>query len=425
VPDQSDSGQRDSRAAAPGALDPYRILDLTTDRAWLTGRLLADLGAHVTKIEPPGGDRGRLRGPYADDDASPENNLAWWAYNQGKRSVTLELGCADGRELFLQLVAGADAVLESFTPGQLERWGLGYDELARVNPRIVLTSVTPFGQTGPFAQFAANDLIIAALGGPVWMAGDVDRPPVRTSTPQYFQHAAVEAAVHTVAALSHADQTGEGQRIDVSAQLATMRTLMNALAGPHTDGSVMQRSTFGEASAVSPFRQIFPASDGHVIGAVGFGGGLKGYIQWLRDESTVPDYLEELTEEQLDNKALGTYPPELAARICDTLDEFFAKLSKEEIAEQALRYRLMLVPVNNAGDLTRDSQLLFREYFRPVEHEGRGKVMYPRRWVHLHKTPVLDTPRAPHIGEHNNQVWLDELGLPREQLLLLQQAGTI
>lgn len=419
MPDQLDDEQR------PGALTPYRILDLTTQRSWLTGRLLADLGAAVTKIEPPGGDRGRLRGTYADDEANAENNLAWWAYNQGKRSATLDLSCADGRELFLRLVARADAVLESFRPGQLARWGLSYDELAAVNPAIVLTSVTPFGQTGPFAQFAASDLILAAIGGPVWMAGDTDRPPVRTTIPQYFLHAAAEAAVHTVAALYHAARTGEGQQIDVSAQLATMRTLMNALAGPHTDGSVMSRQTFGQPTALSPYRQVFPCADGHIMGAVAFGPGLKGYIEWMRDEASVPPYLDSIPEEELDSKSVAAYPPELATRICDTLDEFFSTRTKEELTEQAIKYRLMVVPINNAGDLTRDSHLLYREYFRPVEHEGRGKISYPRTWAHFSGTPLHDTPRAPRVGEHNSEIWLQELGLPREQLLLLQQAGTI
>lgn len=419
MPDQPDE-------PPAGALAPYRVLDLTTERAWLTGRLLADLGAAVTKIEPPGGDRGRLHGLYADDEANAENNLTWWAYNQGKRSVTLDLGSADGRELFLRLAAKADAVIESFRPGQLAHWGIGYDDLAAVNPAIVLTSVTPFGQAGPYAQFAASDLIIAALGGPVWMAGDSDRPPVRTTSPQYFQHAAVEAAVHTIAALYHAAQTGEGQSIDVSAQLATIRTLMNAAAGPTTDGTMMSRQTFGEPTTLSPYRQIFRCADGHIMAAVGFGGGLPAYMEWMRDEGmTVPEYLEAIPEEERDTKSVAAYPRELAERICDTLDELFATHTKEELAEQAVKYRLMLVPVNNAKDLTRDSQLVYREYFRPVEHEGRGKISYPRTWAHLSGTPLLDTPRAPLVGEHNSEIWLEELGLPREQLLLLQQAGTI
>jgi benzylsuccinate CoA-transferase BbsE subunit len=413
-----------SGGGAPGALSPYRVLDLSTERSWMTGRLLADLGATVTKVEPPGGDRGRLHGPYADDDASPENSLTWWAYNLGKRSITLDLGCMDGRELFLRLVAHADAVIESFDPGQMDRWGLSYAELAEVNPRIVVTSVTPFGQNGPFAHFKANDLILAAIGGPVWMAGDTDRPPVRTTVPQYFLHAAAEAAVHTVAALYHAATSGQGQHIDVSAQLSTMRTLMNSLSHPTTDGTVIARSTFGEASAASAFRNIFRCADGHVMATVPFGGGLKGYLQWLRDEDTVPPDLDALSEDDLAPAAVAKMGPEQAERVCAVLDDFFATRPKELLMEQALKYRLMLVPINNMRDIDRDIQLNSRDYFAPVAHEGREPVRYPRTWVHMSATPLLDTPRAPHIGEHNAAVW-SEVGVSRDDLLLFQQAGTI
>jgi crotonobetainyl-CoA:carnitine CoA-transferase CaiB-like acyl-CoA transferase len=251
-----------TQTPAAGALSPYRVLDLTTERSWLTGKLLADLGATVTKVEPPGGDPGRLRGPYAGDRAGAETSLAWWAYNRGKRSVTLALDTADGRDLLLRLAGQADAVLESFRPGQLEDYGLRYDVLAGASPALVLTRVTPFGQHGPYAGFAANDLILAAIGGAAWMSGDADRAPVRISTPQYFLHAAAEAAVHTTAALYHAAVTGQGQQIDVSAQLATVRTLMNAVPHPHTDGRVLQRSTFGAPNAVNPYRSVYRCADG-------------------------------------------------------------------------------------------------------------------------------------------------------------------
>ena len=153
-------------------------------------------------------------------------------------------------------------MLESFRPGQLEDYGLGYDVLAAARPAVVLTRVSPFGQDGPYARFAASDLILAAIGGAAWMAGDADRAPVRISTPQYFLHAAAEAAVHTCAALYHAAATGQGQQIDVSAQLATVRTLMNAVPYPHTDGRVLERSTFGAPNAVVPYRSVTGAPTG-------------------------------------------------------------------------------------------------------------------------------------------------------------------
>ncbi|HEY2284408.1 MAG TPA: CoA transferase [Streptosporangiaceae bacterium] len=413
-----------TQPAAAGALSPYRVLDLTTQRSWLTGKLLADLGATVTKVEPPGGDPGRLRGPYAGNRASPETSLEWWAYNRGKRSVTLDAGTADGRDLLLKLASQADAVLESFRPGQLEDWGLGYAALAGASPRLVLTRVTPFGQDGPYARFAASDLILAALGGAAWMAGDTDRAPVRISTPQYFLHAAAEAAVHTCAALYHAAVTGQGQQVDVSAQLATVRTLMNAVPHPHTDGQVLQRSTFGAPSPAVPYRSVYRCADGYVMASVTFGPGLAGYLAWLRAEGAeLPGFLADLADPG-PNPADGQ-PPEFPGRVCDVLAAFFAGRGKQQLAEQALAYRLMLVPINTLADIAADPQLAERGYFRAVEHEGREPVAYPTTWVHLSATPLAATSRAPSVGADNAAVWLGEAGLTEGELRAYQLAGTI
>lgn len=413
-------------STAPGALAPYRVLDVTTDRAWFCGKLLADLGADVIKVEPPGGDPGRRRGPYADDIASVENSLEWWAFNRGKRSVTADLGSADGRRLFLRLVASADAVLESFEPGQMEAWGLGLEDLLEANRRIVLTRVTPFGQSGPFAHLKANDLVLAAIAGPAWMTGDVDRPPVRTSTPQYFQHAAAEAALHTSVALYHAGISGQGQQIDVSAQLTAARTTMNALDTPNIDGTIMQRSTFGEPVPLQPYRTIFRCADGNVMATVGFGPGLKGYLGWLRAEGvTLPAFLEELTDEDFGPTLLERQPADFPSRVSDVLGEFFATRGKQELTEQALVHRLMLVPINNVADIYEDVQLNSRGYFQPVEHEGREPVRYPSTWAHLTRTPLLQTHRAPRVGEHNVDIWTDELGVDATDMVLYQQAGVV
>jgi crotonobetainyl-CoA:carnitine CoA-transferase CaiB-like acyl-CoA transferase len=411
---------------SPGALAPYRILDLTTERAWFTGKLLADLGADVIKVEPPGGDPGRVKGPYAGDLASPENSLQWWAFNRGKRSITLDPGSADGRGLFLRLVADAHAVLESFEPGLLEQWGLGLDDLIEANPRIVLTRITPFGQTGPFAHLKATDLILAAIAGPAWMSGDADRPPVRTSTPQYFQHAAAEAVVHTAAALYHAAVTGVGQQIDVSAQLAASRTTMNALATPFIDGTILERSTFGEPTPAQPYRSIYHCADGHIMAAVGFGPGLKGYLGWLRAEGrTLPAFLEDLTDDDFGPTLLAKQPPDFPSRVSDVLSEFFATRGKQELTTQALVHRLMVVPINNIADIYGDDQLNSRDYFQPVEHDGLGEVSYPSTWAHLTQTPLANNARAPRIGEHNTEILTGELGVEPADMGLYQEAGIV
>ena len=166
-----------------GALGPYRIVDLTTDRAWMTGRLLADLGADVVKVEPPGGDPGRRLGRHAGDSGHPDDSLTWWFQNRGKRSVVLDLDDRVGRRQLQQLVSGADVVLESFDPGWLEERGLGPEALIGQHPGLVVTSVTPFGRTGPHAGHRATDLTLAAASGMAWLTGDPDRPPLRLSVP--------------------------------------------------------------------------------------------------------------------------------------------------------------------------------------------------------------------------------------------------
>ncbi|MCU1690525.1 MAG: CoA transferase [Jatrophihabitantaceae bacterium] len=422
----SESPTDGSSPGAAGALAPYRVLDLTTDRAWFTGKLLADLGADVVKVEPPGGDPGRVKGPYAGDIASPENSLQWWAFNRGKRSITLDLASADGRGLFLALVSTAHAVLESYEPGQLERWGLGLDVLLDTNPSIVLTRITPFGQTGPYAHLKATDLILAAIAGPAWMAGDSDRPPVRTSTPQYFQHAAAEAAVHTNAALYHAASTGVGQQIDVSAQLAASRTTMNALATPFIDGTILQRSTFGEPVPAQPYRSIYHCADGNIMATVGFGPGLKGYLGWLRAEGvTLPAFLEDLTDDDFGPTLLEKQPPEFPTRVSEVLAEFFATRGKQDLTTQALVHRLMVVPINNVADIYDDVQLNSRDYFQPVEHDGRDPVLYPSTWVHLTQTPLASNGRAPRIGEHNTEILVGELGVDPADMALYQEARVV
>ena len=225
------------------ALAGYSVLDLTVERGWLCGRLFADLGAEVIKVEPPGGDPGRAKGLFADPVRPHiEENLSWWFQNRGKSSVVLDLDDAADRGRLLELVDDADVVIESFAPGWLDARGVGREVLLARKPSLVVTSITPFGCTGPYADWSATDLTVAATTGELWLTGDVDRPPLRISSEQLFLHAGAEAAVHTLVALWHAQRTGDGQHVDVSAQLAGVRCLMNAQAFHLLEGYELFRS---------------------------------------------------------------------------------------------------------------------------------------------------------------------------------------
>jgi benzylsuccinate CoA-transferase BbsE subunit len=176
-------------------LSPYRVLDLTDEGAMICGQILGDLGADVILVEPPPGAKARQNGPFADDQCEVNRSLNFWSLNRNKRGITIDLETGAGRENLLQLVRSADILVESFAPGHLGRLGLGYNALAKINPGLIMLSITPFGQHGPKANWAATDLTVTAASGVLFMTGDEDRPPVYVSIPQAYLNAGAEAAV--------------------------------------------------------------------------------------------------------------------------------------------------------------------------------------------------------------------------------------
>ena len=167
-------------------LAPYRVLDLSDERGLLCGRILADLGADVLQVEPPHGSSARNIGPFYQDVPDRERSMFWWSYAANKRSITLDPSTNDGRALLLRLVGTADFLVESSLPGYMQSLGLDYDSLQAVNPGLVMVSITPFGQDGPYSQYMASDLTGVALGGLLYITGDHDRPPVQIGYPQFY-----------------------------------------------------------------------------------------------------------------------------------------------------------------------------------------------------------------------------------------------
>ena len=211
-----------------GFLSPFRALDLTGECGFSCGKILGDLGADVIKVEPPGGDPGRSRGPFYHDEPQAEKSLYWFAYNNNKRGITLNIETGTGRELFIRLVEGAHFVLESYRPGHMETLGLGYHSLREANPALVMVSITPYGQTGPYRDYLASDLELMAMGGAMSVTGDPDRAPVRVSFPQAAMWAGMHAAMGALIAHYHRTVTGEGQYVDVSAQASVVWALAHA-----------------------------------------------------------------------------------------------------------------------------------------------------------------------------------------------------
>ena len=189
---------------AEGMLGPYRVLDLTDEKGMLCGKILGDLGADVIKVERPGGDPVRQIGPFYNDEVDPEKSLLWFALNASKRGVTLDIETADGQETFRRLVETADFVVESFSPGYLDGLGLGYSALREVNPGVIVVSITPFGQTGPYRRYSGPDIVTWAMSGQLYPCGNADRPPVRVSHRALsYLHAGGAAAAGAMMALHH------------------------------------------------------------------------------------------------------------------------------------------------------------------------------------------------------------------------------
>ena len=224
-------------------LADLRVLDCTDESGFLAGKILGDLGADVVKVEPPGGDAAGRRPPYLAGVADRERSLSWLALNTSKRGITLDLERAAGRAAFARLLAWADVLLDTFPPGTLEAWELGWESLHASHPRLVRCAITPFGLTGPYAHFRARDLVVVAMGGAAETSGDPARPPVRCTMPAAYYHAAPEAALGILMALQARVASGAGQLVDVSLQEVQLGTRLGAPeaqggAGPRESWSV-------------------------------------------------------------------------------------------------------------------------------------------------------------------------------------------
>ncbi len=219
-----------------------RALDLTDKNGYLCGKILADLGADVIKVEKPGGDADRRIGPFYGQIPDRTRSLMWFAYNANKRGITLNLDSSDGQHLFKALVKSADFVIESFAPGYMDSVGLGYSSLSAINSRIIYTAITPFGQTGPYKNLKAPDLVVMAMSGLLYITGRPDGPPVRISFPQSFLLAAAHAAAASMIAYFHLETTGQGQYVDVSAQECVLWEITNAVPLWELNQKILKRS---------------------------------------------------------------------------------------------------------------------------------------------------------------------------------------
>lgn len=415
--------------ANSGMLQGYRILDLTDENGLLCGKVLADLGAEVIKIERPGGDPARQKGPFYQDQPGSERSLFWMAFNQGKKGITLNLESPPGRELLKNMVKKADALVESFPPGYLDSLGLSYPDLKQLNPALVFTSITPFGSDGPHGNYKGPDLVASAMSGYMFLCGDTDRAPVRLSFPFAFPFAATEAAVGLLMALHYRHRTGQGQKVDVSAQQVMATMDLNAPAFYEFQKRLIRRSGpfRAELTAGEKELQVWPCSDGWISFSV-YGGDTgarvnRALVAWMDSEGMADEFLKGIDWAKLDMAHISrAFLEEVEKR----LGAFFLRHTKQELLNGALERRLILLPVYTMGEILDDPQMKAREFWMEVKHPELGATLtYPGPFVKASLTPVRPGGRAPLVGEHNQQVYQEWLGLSLREIERLKQEGVV
>jgi benzylsuccinate CoA-transferase BbsE subunit len=409
-------------------LDRYRVLDVTDEKGFLAGKILGDLGADVIKVERPGGDPGRRTGPFLSDSPHPEKSLYWFTYNANKRGITLDIETSDGKDIFRRLVKTADIVIESFPPGYMSQIGLGYSELSEARQDIIMVSITPFGQTGPYKDYQASEITCWALGGLMHKTGDRDRPPVRISVPQAYLHGCSEAAATALTCLYVRETTGEGQHADVSIQQSLLETGYTSLWFWHAMQTITQRegSYRGGLDFRGRQRQIFECKDGFVIfyilGGASAAKSNQAITDWMNEEGMGDDYMTGMDWPNFD---MSKCTQEQMDRMESSLSRFFLKRTKAELYSEAIKRRIGLCPANDPKTLLEDPQLRARAFWQEVEHpELNRSITYPGGFIKCSEVPITIRRRPPLIGEHNLEIY-EELGLSREELVILKHGNVI
>lgn len=384
-----------------GALGGSRVLELCDETGAGCGKLLADLGADVIKIEPPGGDASRRIPPFWGGEAGADRSLPFLYANTNKRSLTLDLGRAADRARLRGLARGAALVVETFPPGHLDALDLGWEALRADNPRLVLTSITGFGQTGPRRAWRSSDLVANALGGALQVIGEADDPPVRLAGRQAHVAASLVAASASLVALLHAVRTGAGQHVDVSVQEAVASVSHICGAGKFLDDGILPRRAGAGLFASVP-SGIYRCRDGLAYLMVNRPGHWQALARWVAEVTGVQEILDPLFE--------GPSSRRIPYReLIDLwLVELAERFSVDELYREAQARHLACTPLQGAGAVIADPQLAARGFFVAVEHAGRGCLQMPGAPYRLSETPWAVRRPAPQPGEHDAELRREE-----------------
>ncbi len=399
-------------------LSPYTVLDLSDDRGEMASMILGDLGANVVKVEPPYGSSSRRMGPFLEDAPEPENSLQFFAFNRNKRGVTLDVTTKAGRAALLRLAEKADFVIESAGPGEMAKLGLGFDAFEKANPSIIYVAISAFGQDGPQADYAASDLTLAAMGGPMSVQGNPERAPVRLSVPQAWLHASSEAAVAALTAHALMIQTGQGQFVDVSAQTSMIATMLHARLAHAIQGSDMERAGSVLQAGAIELPLVHECADGYVV-LIPTGVTMTGMVPWMVEDGIVPEeWIEGEDWATYDRRFLQQQPVVYALEdVFDAIRRCVLLHTKADMLDRGLRDNVTIAPINTVEDLTKFHQLEERGYWLMAPLPDGTDTAVAGILAQLSETP-LDVKRwAPKLGQHNHEILIEMLGMSEAQAI--------
>ena len=368
-------------------------MDLAAPEGQMCGRLLADLGAEVVKVEPPGGDYGRRLGPFAQEAEHPEASLSFAYFNANKKSVVLDLETPEGREHFRALARNCDVILETFPPGVMESWGFGHSQLSSENPGLVSASITGFGLMGPHSGYKAPSIVCSAMGGVMSLCGSEARPPLAEPTNQPYHLASAFAASGVLLALEQREKTGRGQMVEVSCQEVQafqQHVLVNYSANRNALRRAGSRTPVGGGMPYG----IFPTSDGFCHLVVIATAHWRRFVEWMGN----PDAL---TDDLWDNRHVRIANADLIEPITA---EFTRKFTKSQFFTEGQARRVTTAPVNTPEEFVEDPHVREVGLFEGVEHPVLGMMKLVRPPFRLSSSLAVIGKTAPLLGEHTEEV---------------------
>ena len=398
-------------------LTGIRVLDLSGPMGVYCGKLMADMGADVIKVEPPGGDPMRDMGPLVPDRVHPESSIHWLHFNTNKRSITLDVANPRGAQLLKDVSLEAGIVLETFSPGYMNSLGLGYDHLSKGNPGLVYASLTPFGQTGPYRNFKASDLTGFAMGGYMYVTGWPDTPPTRLWGSQAYHTTSNRAFIAILLALFHRMATGKGQFIDVSMQEAVAATTEHVNTAYNYTGEPAVRCGFRHGGQ---FVATWRCKDGFVSITTNTQQAWDDLRDWMAQDGMAGDLSQETFNDRFILRG------ELSEHIEGLIQTWALTHTRREITEWGQGRHHPWGPATRPDEILDNEHLWDRGYFIEGEtlHPG-DNLVYPGAPYKMPQSPWRLRHPAPEVGQHNREIYCADLGLSEGDMDTLSARGVI